>query len=195
MSDQPEPPGPNPYDPQNPYGTPAQPEQPPQQPPYGQPQYPQPPYGEPQQPPYGQPAYQQNPYQQQPYAQQPYAQQPYGQPYGQQPQTPYGYTPPLPNHPSSNTAMVLGIIGLAGIATCGGITLVLSPFAWAVGSKAVREIDENPGVYGGRGSASSGKIMGIIGTVLLILGILFFAGIIALAIASDSSSTTTYNNT
>lgn len=161
MSD-PEPPGPNPYQPQQP------PPAPQQQNPY---------YQQPQQPP---------PYQQ------PYGyQQPYQQPY---PQAPYNYAPPAPAHPSANTAMILGIIGLAGIMACGGITLVLSPFAWAMGSKAVKEIDANPTVYGGRGSAHAGKVMGIIGTILLILGIVVVVGFIALAVATSSSSTTIDSN-
>ena len=144
------------------------------------------PYGEQQQPP-------QNPYypQQQPgyYQQQPPA---YGYP-----QQPYGYAAPKPNHPSATTSMVLGIIGLAGIMTCGGITLVLSPFAWITGAKAVREIRANPETYGGEGTASAGKIMGIIGTVLLILGIIALVAFIVLVAAYDTSlleesSTTDY---
>ena len=153
---------------------------PPTHQPYGQPQ---PPYGQPQ-PPYGQPQYPN-----QPYGQQPYGQQPYGQPqppYGA-PQPGYGYGPPaLPNHPSATTALVLSLIGLAGIAFCGGITLVLSPFAWQIGAKSVREIDANPGVYGGRDQANAGRIMGIIGTVLLVLGFLLLVGLIALVAASPS---------
>ena len=173
MSDQPEPPGPNPYEQQ-------QPQQPPQQNPY----YPQ---GQPQQP-YQQPG--QQPGQQQPPYGQPYQQPAYQQPYQQ---GPYTFTPPPPNHPSATTSMVLGIIGLAGILLCGGVTLVLSPFAWGIGSKAVREIDANPTAYSGRGSAQAGKVMGIIGTVLLIIGILGIIGLIALGVAT-SDSTTTYNS-
>jgi hypothetical protein len=168
---------------QNPYGAPGQ-----QPPAYGQNPYEQNPYG--QQQPYGTPPPPQNPYGQQPYGQQPgYGQQPYGQqPYGQQPG--YGYGTPAPaNHPSATTALVLSLIGLAGIAFCGGITLVLSPFAWRSGAKAVREIDANPGMYGGRDQANAGRIMGIIGTVLLAIGIIGLIGLFALAFASDSAST------
>ncbi|GAB3200995.1 hypothetical protein GCM10027062_21880 [Nocardioides hungaricus] len=135
------------------------------------------PYGEqqpPQQPPNPNPYYPQH-------HQQPHHQQ---QPYGY-PQAPYGQ-PPLPNHPSATTAMVLGIIGLAGVVACGGITLVLSPFAWAIGAKASHEIKAHPGTYGGEGSASAGKIMGIIGTVLLILAVLAVVAFIVIAIAVDS---------
>ena len=85
--------------------------------------------------------------------------------------------------------MVLGIIGLVGIMFCGGLTLVLSPFAWAIGRKSVREIDANPGRYSGRDKANAGKIMGIIGTVFLVIGIVAVIGIIALIAAVPDSPT------
>jgi hypothetical protein len=144
-----------------PYG-----QQPPPQPPYGQPQYGQPPYG---QPPYGQPGY-------------PPA---YGAP---QPGFGYG-APAARTHPSATTALVLSLVGLAGIMFCGGLTLVLSPFAWRTGAKAVREIDANPGMYGGRDQANAGRIMGIIGTVLLVLGALGLVLLITLLFASSTTST------
>ncbi|GAB3761395.1 hypothetical protein FB382_003369 [Nocardioides ginsengisegetis] len=178
-----------------PYGQlpPAAPQDPQAQPPYGAPQ---PPYG---QVPPQYPAPQTNPYGQPPAAPytQPYAQQnPYGQPQPgyPAPQAPYGYAQPaLPNHPSSTTAFVLSLVALAGIVFCGGITLVLSPFAWRIGARAVREIDASPGQYGGRDQANAGRIMGIIGTVLLVIGLLFVVGVIALlAVSSTTSSTTTY---
>ncbi|WP_426242478.1 DUF4190 domain-containing protein [Nocardioides sp. LHG3406-4] len=142
-----------------------------------------------------QPWPQQNPYE----PTSPYPQQgAYGQPprgyvgpgYGQAPPVPgYAYGGPVtaPPHPSAMTAMVLGIIGLGGIMFCAGLTLVLSPFAWAIGRKAVREIDASPGTHSGRDQAKGGEIMGIIGTVLLALGViavtLLIIGIVA---ATDS---------
>lgn len=113
-------------------------------------------------------------------------------PYGAQP---YGAYPPgyggalPPEHPSATTGMVLGIVGLVGIMTCGGITLVLSPFAWAIGGRAVREIDASPGRYRGREKANAGRIMGIIGTVLLALGVLVIAAFIVVAIAVTPDTT------
>ncbi len=71
---------------------------------------------------------------------------------------------------------------------------MLSPFAWVMGGKAVREIDANPSAYGGRSSANAGRIMGIIGTILLILGVVAIAAIIALAVVSADTSTTTYSS-
>src|SRR6476469_1761992 len=155
------------------------------------------PYGQQQQNPYGAPGQQPPPYGQNPYGQEPPAQgqPPYGQqppPYGQPPygQPPYGYgAPAAANHPSATTSLVLSLIGLAGIMFCGGITLVLSPFAWRIGAKAVREIDANPGMYGGRDQANAGRIMGIIGTVLLVIGLLGLI-VLILGLAVSSSSTT-----
>jgi len=111
---------------------------------------------------------------------------PYGQPY----QQPYpGFRPAAPSHPSAVTAMVLGIIGLVGVPLCAGLTLVLSPFAWAIGSRAVKEIDAAPpGTYTGREQANTGRIMGIVGTILLIVAILALASIVTVAIAVNESS-------
>ena len=126
-----------------------------------------------------------------PYAQQQY---PYAQP-GPQP-NPYGvpsYQPAyggagLPDHPSATTALVLGLVGLVGILFCGGLTLVLAPFAWATGSRALQAIDAEPGRYGGREKAAAGRVMGIIGTVLLALGIVLLVVGIGLLVAFGHST-------
>lgn len=178
--------------PQYPYGTSpdpgAQGQDPYGQSPYGQPAYGEPPYGQPAygQSPYGQPAYGQPQHGQQPFGQPPaYGQPPYGQPpYGQ---GGYGYGAPAANHPSATTALVLSLIGLAGIAFCGGVTLVLSPFAWRIGARAVREIDQSQGRLGGRDQANAGKIMGLIGTVLLALGLLGILAFLGLLVASGTT--------
>lgn len=120
---------------------------------------------------------------------------PYGQPQEYaQPQSPYGapYQPAyaggmLPDHPSATTSLVLGIIGLVGVVFCAGLTLVLSPAAWVVGAKAVREIDASPGRYAGRDRAQTGKILGIIGTVLLALGVLAIVAFAVFAVAVGGS--------
>ena len=145
----------------------------------GQPQPPQSPYG----PPYAQQPYAQQPYQQQPYQQQPYPQQPYGQPaYGQQP-----YYQGRPNHPNATTSMVLGIVGLVLGMSC-GVGFLASPFAWVLGAKAVREIDAAPHAYDGRGQAQAGKILGIVGTVLLVLALLALVLLIAVGVSGGFDS-------
>jgi hypothetical protein len=104
--------------------------------------------------------------------------QPTGQPgYQQQYQQPapaYGYV--VPDHPKATTAMVLGILG---IVVCG----VIAPFAWSIGKKTRDEIDASGGRLGGRGQANAGYIMGIIGTVLLGLGVLFAIVYVILIVA------------
>lgn len=155
-AEQPQPPQPPPY-PTNPYAEPAG-QQPGQtgQQPWGQ-QYPQPGYGQP----YG---------------------QPYAQGYPQQLQ-PF---PVVPNHPSANTALVLGIVALGGGFVLCGLPLVAGPFAWAVGARATREIDAEPGRWGGRGEANTGKILGIISTVLLVLGLLSVVAVLAIAVGTSA---------
>jgi hypothetical protein len=111
--------------------------------------------------------------------------------------TPYGASPygaypgatgaMAPEHPSATTGLVLGIVGLVGIMTCGGLTLVLSPFAWAISGRVLREIDASPGRYSGREKASAGRIMGMIGTALLALGVIAAAVLIALVFAIGPS--------
>ena len=162
--------------PHNPYGSTPQPN------PYGAPP-PQNPYGAPgPQPGYQPPS---NPYPQPGSFDQYVAPNPYGaQPYGGYPA---GYGTAVPDHPSATTAMVLGIIGLVGIALCGGITLVLSPFAWGIGRRAVREIDADPARYGGRDKANAGKVMGIIGTVILVLAVLLVIVAILVLVAFGHS--------
>lgn len=157
-----------PYE-QGPY---VQPGQPYAQPPYGQPAYGQPSYGQP-----------------------PYAPPGYGPPaYGQQ--APYGYppyaafSPPVPDHKQANLSLILGICGLAFGFMC-GIGFLASPFAWALGHNAVKEIRASQGRLGGEGTAKAGMVIGIIGTVLLILGVLAliaFAVLIAVGGSTSGSS-------
>lgn len=183
-----EPPAPPQY-PTNPYADPqqaAQEGQPGQQgqqgtpPPYGQgqPQWGQPGYGAQGYPPPGQG------YGQQPYGQPGYPQQGYGQAYGQ------GYPgyqpfPTVPSHPQANASLVWGIVALGGGFVC-GLPMLLGPYAWYLGSRVRREIDESGGQQGGRSEASAGMILGIIATVLLVLGILAFVAVIAIAAGTST---------
>jgi hypothetical protein len=171
----------------------------PQQPGYEQPGQQQPGYGQPPQgqPPYGAPGQAQQPYGQPPYgapgqAQQPYGQPPYGQPIYGQPGQPGHYAYPgaaLPKHPQAQTAMILGLVGLIGTFLC-GITIFLCPFAWGMGAKAKREIDASGGAYSGRDQAQVGYVTGIIGTVLLVLGLIVVVFVIGVALVSAPTSST-----
>jgi Mn2+/Fe2+ NRAMP family transporter len=97
-----------------------------------------------------------------------------------------GYPQPSygpPKHPHATTALVLGILG---IAACG----IVAPFAWVIGGRAVREIDASPETYGGRSEANAGRIMGIIGSVLLALAVVGIVLLVVLALVVGSSSST-----
>jgi hypothetical protein len=73
-----------------------------------------------------------------------------------------------PDHPKATTSLVLGILGVL-------LCQVLAPFAWAMGKKTVTEIDASRGRVGGRAAAQTGYVLGIVGTVLLVLSILLIA--------------------
>ena len=137
---------------------------------------------------------------------QPYGQPPYGQPSYQQPSypppggqsgpppgaapgyPPHAFSAPRPDHPQATLSLVLGIVGLAGGFAC-LIGFLVAPFAWALGRNALKDIKASQGGLGGEGSARAGMIMGIVGTVILVLGILVLALVIVVGIASETSST------
>lgn len=148
------------------------------------------------------PAYEQQPYAQQPTPPggwppppptQPYPQQAYD--YGQAP----AYGAPayaVPDDKGATTAMVLGIVGLAGGMLC-GVGFLASPFALFLGLASKRRIDASGGRLGGRGNAQAGFVMGILGTILLVLAILALIALIvllAIGISQDSSSFSTGTN-
>ena len=104
--------------------------------------------------------------------------------YQQGPYPPPAYgplTPVPPKHAQATTAMVLGIISIAGGMAC-VLPVLLAPVAWILGAKAVKEIDANPAALSGRGEANAGKIMGIIGTVLGALAIIGLTIIIIIGV-------------
>jgi hypothetical protein len=81
----------------------------------------------------------------------------------------YGYPPPGPprfEHPQGTTVIVLGALSLLSCGICG-------PFAWSMGTKALAEIDLDPMRYSNRELVNLGRILGIVGTVLLGAQILF----------------------
>lgn len=98
------------------------------------------------------------------------------------------YTPPQPygappqNHPQTTTILVLGILGLV-------LCQVLGPFAWVMGNRAVREIDASGGQLGGRDTVNIGRILGIIATALLVLGVLVLVAFVIFGLALAGSTT------
>jgi hypothetical protein len=102
----------------------------------------------------------------------------------QQPGYPYGPPPPPrpipPKHPDAVTVLVLGVIAVAAFPLTG-------PFAWVIGARARREIDDNPGRWSGEDEVKVGYVLGIVGTVLLVLAVLAIAFVV-ITIASIAGS-------
>lgn len=98
-------------------------------------------------------------------------------PQGGGPPPAYGYgfaSPPKQSH--ATTSMVLGIIGLVGVplgfmCLFPAVLLVVSPVAWVLGSTSVSAIDASGGRLSGRGEAMAGMVMGIIGSVALVVAL------------------------
>jgi len=95
----------------------------------------------------------------------------------QHPSTPPPFRPQ--DHPQTTTILILGILGLVA---CG----VLGPFAWSMGNKALREIDASNGQLGGRDTVNVGRILGIIATILLGVGLAFVVVLVLVGIYSAS---------
>ena len=106
----------------------------------------------------------------------------------------YGSTPPPPppppmggpgavDHPKGMTILVLGILSLV---CCSPLGIA----AWLMGNSALKEIDAQPGRYGNRQIVQIGRILGIIGTILLALTVIWFVflgGLAAVSGGFDSS--------
>ena len=102
-----------------------------------------------------------------------------------------GYSAPPPpaggmggpvDHPKGMTVLILGILSLV---CCSPLGIA----AFVMGNNALKEIDAQPGRYSNRQIVQIGRILGIIGMVLLVLGLIWvvFLGGLA-AISGDTSS-------
>lgn len=72
-------------------------------------------------------------------------------------------------YPESSQATTTLVLGILGIVICG----ILAPVAWSMGNKELQAIDAGRRPPENRGTANAGRILGIIGTVLLAIGIVF----------------------
>lgn len=100
------------------------------------------------------------------------------------PSGPAGGVPP--KHPKATQVLILGILGLV---CCS----ILAPFAWIQGKNVHAEIQANPAQYSGESEANIGKILGIVGTVLLVISLIATVlWLIFAVILAASTTTTTY---
>lgn len=94
----------------------------------------------------------------------------YGTPPPPAPQ--YNQGPGPVEHPKGTLILILGILSIVCLS-------ILGPFAWVMGNRAIQEIDANPSGYTNRGIVQAGRICGIVGTVLLILSVIWLVILVA----------------
>ena len=70
---------------------------------------------------------------------------------------------------SNNRPTIILVLGILGIVCCG----LLAPVAWFMGSAELKSIRSGSSPAAGEGLAKAGMILGIIGSVLLILSLLW----------------------
>lgn len=102
------------------------------------------------------------------------------EPYGPAPQAPWG-VPATWTHPRGTTVLVLGILSVV-------LAPVVGPFAWVMGRRALSEADAAPSPPVNRSALQAGMVLGIIGTVLMILGSLWVVAVMGFVV---STATTT----
>jgi hypothetical protein len=105
-------------------------------------------------------------------------------PYGPAPQQFPVYV--LPDHPKATSALVVGIVALAGTFLC-GLPILASPVAWVLGAQARREIRNAPQHWGGESKATAGMVLGIIGTALLLLAVVLIVVIVLIAVSDPNA--------
>jgi len=86
-------------------------------------------------------------------------------------------------HPQGTTVLILGILG---IVACG----LLAPFAWSMGNKTLEEIDRDPLRYSNRSNVNLGRILGMVGTIILGVSIIAMVLYFILVIAVIGGSST-----
>ena len=85
---------------------------------------------------------------------------------------------PQQQYPEASQATTALVLGILGIVVCG----ILAPFAWSMGNTELAAIDAGRRDPTNRSTANAGKILGIIGTVLLILGVVAVIGLLLILV-------------
>jgi len=84
----------------------------------------------------------------------------------------------------ATTALVLGILGFLCCQFC-------APFAWYIGNQELKAIKAGASPVANQGYATAGMVLGIIGSIFLVLGllwILFFGGMAILSALAGAGS-------
>lgn len=87
-------------------------------------------------------------------------------------------------YPEASQATTVLVLGILGIVICS----FLGPFAWSMGTKELAAIDAGRRPPENRGTANAGRILGIIGTVLLGIAVIVLVLLIVGTITFTSFS-------
>jgi hypothetical protein len=93
-------------------------------------------------------------------------------PYGQ------GYSAPAGDHPQGTTILVLGIVGI--------FFTICAPIAWYLGSRALKEIKASGMTYNNQQQIVIGRTLGIIFTILAIIGLILAVFFVIVAVVAAS---------
>jgi hypothetical protein len=85
-----------------------------------------------------------------------------------------------PEDSQATTVLVLGILSLV-------LCQVLGPFAWVMGNNELAGIDAGRRPPQNRGTAQAGRILGIISTVLMIIGFAFLFVVLFIGLVGAAS--------
>jgi hypothetical protein len=80
----------------------------------------------------------------------------------------------------ATTVLVLGILSLV-------VCQILGPIAWVMGNNELAGIDAGRRPPQNRGTAQAGRILGIISTVLMIIGVVFLFIFLVIALVASTS--------
>ena len=80
----------------------------------------------------------------------------------------------------ATTVLVLGILSLV-------VCQILGPIAWVMGNNELAGIDAGRRPSQNRGTAQAGRILGIISTVLMIIGVVFLFIFLIIGLVASTS--------
>lgn len=90
----------------------------------------------------------------------------------------------FPESSQATTVLVLGILSLVCLP-------ILGPVAWVMGNQELQAIDEGRRNPANRGTANAGKILGIIGTgLILVVALVVLFALLSVFIAGEQISDT-----
>ena len=89
------------------------------------------------------------------------------------------YSSAAREHPQGTTILVLGILGF--------FFAICAPFAWYLGNKALGEIRSSGAHYSNEQNVVIGRILGMIVSILTIVGIVLLVLFVVIALAATRS--------